>query len=293
MKNRNDLQEIIVRENKIRVMKVGNINYISLTDLARYANKEEPKIPILTWMRNKDVILYLGLWEQINNKNFKGHEFDTFKNEAGRNSFYMSPQKWIKETDAIGIKSKSGRYDGGTFAHPDIAFEFASWLSPEFKLYLITEFERLKTKEANENKLDWYANRLLSKVNYLVHTDSIKNYIVPELTENQKKYIYASEADVINVALFGMTAKEWRDKNPELSLEGNIRDYTDLLHLVILNNLESINSELIKMNLSQEERLIKLNNSARRQIEIIRNNNNVEELETLQKEVNNSKYLLN
>ena len=158
-------------------------------------------------------------------------------------------------------------------------------------MYLIKEFERLKAKETKENKLDWYANRLLSKVNYLVHTDAIKNYIVPELTDSQKKYVYASEADLINVALFGMTSKEWRDNNPEI--EGNIRDNTDLLHLVILNNLESINSELIKMNLSQEERLIKLNNSARRQLQIIKDNNNVKELTSLQKEVNNTKYLFN
>lgn len=158
-------------------------------------------------------------------------------------------------------------------------------------MYLIKEFERLKAKEAKENKLDWYANRLLSKVNYLVHTDAIKNYIVPELTDSQKKYVYASEADLINVALFGMTSKEWRDNNPEI--EGNIRDNTDLLHLVILNNLESINSELIKMNLSQEERLIKLNKSARRQLQIIKENNNVKELTSLQKEVNDTKYLLN
>ena len=154
--------EIIVKEQRISVLRIDNKEFISLTDLARYANPEEPKIPIYTWMRNKDVLAYLGLWEQLNNENFKGHEFETFENKAGNNSFYMSPQKWIKATNAIGIISKSGRYDGGTFAHPDIAFEFASWLSPEFKLYLITEFERLKNDEAYRLKIDWKANRILS-----------------------------------------------------------------------------------------------------------------------------------
>ena len=213
MKNNLIKTEIDVINNKIGVMRIGDTDYISLTDLARYADREEPRLPIRDWMRNKEVILYLGLWESINNKNFKGGEFDTFKNEAGSNLFKMSPQKWIRETNAIGIISKSGRYDGGTFAHPDIAFEFASWLSPEFKLYLIKEFERLKKNEAYQEKIEWHANRILSKANYIVHTDAIRNYIVPTLTEKQKRFVYASEADVLNVALFGMTAKEWREKN--------------------------------------------------------------------------------
>ena len=198
----------------------------------------------------------------------------------------MSPQKWIKETNAIGIVSKSGRYDGGTFAHPDIAFEFASWLSPEFKLYLIKEFERLKSNEMYQQKIEWHANRLLSKLNYVVHTDAVKNYIVPTLTEEQKRFVYAEEADVLNVALFGMTAKEWRQKNPKLAKKGNIRDYTDLLHLVILNNLENTNAEFIKLGMSQSERLISLNNSARNQMEILKNNNGIKELELLQEKIN-------
>ena len=227
------------------------------------------------------------------NKNFKGGEFATFKNEAGSNKFKMSPQKWIKETNAIGIISKSGRYDGGTFAHPDIAFEFASWLSPEFKLYLIKEFERLKSNEMYQQKLEWHANRLLSKLNYVVHTDAVKNYIVPMLTEEQKRFVYAEEADVLNVALFGMTAKEWRQENPELAKKGNIRDYTDLLHLVILNNLENTNAEFIKLGMSQSERLISLNNSARNQMEILKNNNGIKELELLQERINeNNKNLI-
>ena len=198
----------------------------------------------------------------------------------------MSPTQWIKRTNAIGIISKGGRYSIGTYAHPDIAFEFASWLSPEFKLYLITEFERLKTNEAYQEKIDWQANRILSKLNYAIQTDAIKTYIVPTLTEAQKKFAYANEADVLNVALFGMTAKEWREKNPELSKNGNIRDYTDLLHLVILNNLQSTNAQLIEDNVPQSERLVKLNNSARRQMKVLRNNKNIKELEVLQNQVN-------
>src|SRR5574344_77088 len=235
-------------------------------------------------MRNKDVLAYLGLWEQLNNENFKGHEFETFENEAGKNSFYMSPQKWIKETNAVGIISKSGN-NGGTYARSDIALEFASWLSPEFKLYLITEFERLKKNEAYQNKIDWHANRVLAKVSYVVHTDAIKSIIVPTLTEKQKKFVYAEEADVLNVALFGMTAKEWRDNNPELADKGNIRDYTDLLHLVILNNLENINAELIKNNISQVDRLIQLNNIAKHQAEILKNTKSLNDLEYIENKV--------
>ena len=284
--------EINVIDNKIGIMRIGDVDYISLTDLARYADAEEPRLPIRDWMRNKEVISYLGLWESMNNKNFKGGEFATFKNEAGSNKFKMSPQKWIKETNAIGIVSKSGRYDGGTFAHPDIAFEFASWLSPEFKLYLIKEFERLKSNEMYQQKIEWHANRLLSKINYVVHTDAVKNYIVPTLTEEQKKFVYAEEADVLNVALFGMTAKEWRQKNPELAKKGNIRDYTDLLHLVILNNLENTNAEFIKLGMLQSERLISLNNSARNQMEILKNNNGIKELELLQERINENNKIL-
>ena len=236
---------------------------------------------------------YIGLWEQLHNKEFNLVEFDQIKTEYGKNSFAMSPSQWIKRTNAIGIISKGGRYSIGTFAHPDIAFEFASWLSPEFKLYLITEFERLKNKESYQYKLEWSANRLLSKVNYLVHTDAVKEIIVPKLTEKQKRFIYANEADVLNVALFGMTAKEWREQNQELALDGNMRDYTDLLHLIILNNLENSNAEMIKLGIPQQERLIKLNESARRQIELLKNNNRINELEILQNDVNNLSLQLN
>lgn len=286
MRQDNVKTQMMVKEQKIGVLVINGEEYISLTDLARYANPEEPKIPVQTWMRNKDVISYLGLWEKFNNESFKGHEFETFENEAGKHSFYMSPQKWIKETNAIGIISKSGN-NGGTFAHSDIAFEFASWLSPEFKLYLITEFERLKKNEAYREKKEWHANRVLAKANYLVHTDAIKNVIVPTLTEKQKRFIYADEADILNVALFGMTAKEWRDSNPDLADNGNIRDYTDLLHLVILNNLENINAELIKMNIPQSERLIRLNATARKQIELLQNNKAFKSLEYIENKVTN------
>ena len=282
--------EIIVKEQRINVLRIDNKDYISLTDLARYANPDEPKIPIYAWMRNKDVIAYLGLWEQLNNENFKGHEFETFQNQAGKNSFYMSPQKWIKETNAVGIISKSGN-NGGTYARNDIAFEFASWLSPEFKLYLITEFQRLKKKEAYQNKIDWHANRVLAKVSYIVHTDAIKSIIVPTLSEKQKKFVYAEEADVLNVALFGITAKEWRESNPEIAVKGNIRDYTDLLHLVILNNLENINAELIEMKMPQNERLVKLNNIAKRQMELLKNDKSFNHLEYIENKVNSKQEL--
>lgn len=282
--------EIIVKEQRINVLRIDNKEFISLTDLARYANPDEPKIPIYAWMRNKDVIAYLGLWEQLNNENFKGHEFETFENQAGKNSFYMSPQKWIKETNAVGIISKSGN-NGGTYARSDIALEFASWLSPEFKLYVIQEFERLKKNEAYQNKIDWHANRVLAKVSYVVHTDAIKSIIVPTLTEMQKKFVYAEEADVLNVALFGITAKEWRESNPEITNKGNIRDYTDLLHLVILNNLENINAELIEMKIPQNERLVRLNNIARKQMELLKNNKSFNNLEYIENKVNNKQEL--
>ena len=283
--------ELEVNDNKIKVITIDNKEFISLTDLARYANPEEPKIPIQTWMRNKDVIAYLGLWEKLNNEKFKGHEFTTFENSAGKNSFYMSPQKWIKETNAIGIISKSGN-NGGTYARSDIALEFASWLSPEFKLYVIQEFERLKKNEAYQNKIDWHANRVLAKVSYVVHTNAIKSVIVPTLTEKQKKYVYAEEADVLNVALFGMTAKEWRESNPEIADKGNIRDYTDLLHLVILNNLENINAELIEMEIPQNERLIRLNNIARKQMKLLKNNKTFNNLEYMENKVNDEQTLI-
>ena len=277
--------QMVVKDQVINVIRIDDKEFISLTDLARYADEDDPRYPIQNWMRNKDVISYLGLWESIHNENFKGVEFDTFKNEAGSNKFKISPQKWIRETNAIGMISKSGN-NGGTYARSDIALEFASWLSPEFKLYVIQEFQRLKKNEAYQNKIDWHANRVLAKVSYVVHTDAIKGIIVPTLTEKQKKFVYAEEADVLNVALFGMTAKEWRESNPNLAEEGNIRDYTDLLHLVILSNLENINAELIEMGIPQSERLVRLNDMAKKQMELLRKNKSLKNLEYIENKVN-------
>ena len=278
--------EITVKENKIGILRVENDNYISLTDLAKYQNSSDPSFTVKNWLRRINTIDYIGLWEELHNLDFNLVEFDQIKTEYGKNSFTMSPTQWIKRTNAVGMVSKGGRYSIGTYAHPDIAFEFASWLSPEFKLYLITEFERLKANEAYQKKIDWQANRILSKLNYVVHTDAVKTYIVPTLTEEQKKFVYAEEADVLNVALFGMTAKEWREKNPELARNGNIRDYTDLLYLVILNNLQNTNAELIEEKVPQSERLVRLNNSARRQMKVLKDNKSIKDLKLLQKQVN-------
>lgn len=286
MKNNIVKTELNVINNKVSVMRVGNVDYISLTDLARYKDKERTDYIIQNWMRTTNSLLFLGTWEYLNNENFNSIEFDGFKNESGTNAFVMTPKKWIKATNAIGILSKQGRYNSGTFAHPDIAFEFASWLSPEFKLYLIKEFERLKLNESYQEKKEWQANRILAKVNYVVHTDAIKSYIVPKLTEFQKKFVYSNEADVLNVALFGMTAKEWREMYPEEATKGNIRDYTDLLHLVILSNLENTNAEMISHNIPQQERLLKLNESARRQMRVLKENKGIKDLELLQNGIN-------
>ena len=209
-----------VNESEIRVIRVNGEDYISLTDLARYADKEDPSGLIKQWMSNKDSFDFYGLWEELNNPNFNSVEYHLIKtNDVGRNRFLMNPTKWKKLTNAIGIIPSSGKYSLGTYAHSDIALEFASWLSPEFKLYVIREFQRLKKNETYNEKVEWHANRLLVKLNYLTHTTAVKEYLVPKLTEEQKRYVYQNEADILNVALFGMTAKEWRDKNIELAKE--------------------------------------------------------------------------
>lgn len=250
--------------------------FISLTDIAKYRNSLEPFSVINNWLRGRSIIEFLGLWEKINNSNFKPIEFERFRNEAGNNYFVLSPQRWIESTNAIGMISKSGRY-GGTYAHKDIAFEFASWISPEFKLYLITEFQRLKEDENTRLSLDWNLNRTLSKLNYRIHTDAIKENIIPEnITKEQANYIYANEADVLNIALFGKTAKQWRDENPKL--EGNIRDYATIEQLLVLANIESMNAEFIRMELPQSERLLKLNQIAIVQIKSITTNTIVQKL---------------
>lgn len=244
-------------------------DYISLTDIARYKT-DEPNEVIRNWMRNRDTIEFLGLWETLNNPLFNPVEFDRFKNDAGANSFTMSPKKWIENTNAIGIVSKSGRY-GGTYAHSDIAFEFASWISSEFKLYIIKDYKRLKSNESSKFSLSWNVHREISKLNYRIHTDAIKEYLLNDLTEDQLSYKYASEADMLNVALFNKTAKQWRDDNP--SLKGNIRDYASINELLVLSNLENYNSILIKKGITQKERMIELRNLSRTQIMSIENLN--------------------
>ena len=274
--------DIFVNNNKIGIMRVGNVDYISLTDIAKVFNSMEPSFTIKNWLRKFSTIKYIGLWEELHNNNFNLVEYDQIKNSCKNNSFVITPTKWKNLTNAIGIIPSLGKYSKGTYAHHDIAFEFASWLSPEFKLYLIKEFERLKKNEAYQNNLKWQANRLLSKANYLVHTEAIKNYIIPKVSEDQIRITYADEADVLNVALFGMTAKEWRDKHPDLKDEGNIRDYTDMIHLIILSNLENINANLISKGINQRDRLIELNNIAINQLELFKNNKSIEELKQLE-----------
>lgn len=286
MKKDSIVTELNVNNNMIGIIRVNNIDYISITDLAKYANEDDPSGVIRNWMSNQNSFAFYSLWEEINNPDFNSVESHGIKmNEVPYNRFTMTPKRWKKDFNAIGIIPSSGRYSKGTYAHPDIAFEFASWISPEFKLYLITEFQRLKVNEAYQNKIEWHANRTLAKANYLIHTDAIKNHIVPELSEQQKKFVYAEEADVLNVALFGMTAKEWRAKNPELMKEGNIRDFTDILHLIILNNLENLNAELIEMGISQQDRLVRLNLSAKKQIELLQHNENIKQLSDAKKQI--------
>ncbi|HNR53299.1 MAG TPA: KilA-N domain-containing protein [Candidatus Dojkabacteria bacterium] len=254
-------QIIQVKGEDIELIVKNNQDYISLTSIAKYKNTLHPDDIIKNWLRNKNTLEFLGLWEKINNANFKPVEFDGFKSQAGTNTFVITPKQWIRNVSSIGIISKPGKYGGGTYAHKDIAFEFASWISPEFKLYLIKEFQRLKEDESRRNSLDWNLTRTLAKVNYKIHTRSIKENIVPQLvTKKQKTFVYANEADVLNVALFGLTAKEWRESNSEK--EGNIRDYADIRQLICLSNLESLNAELIRDGLSQKERLLKLNITA-------------------------------
>ena len=246
-------------------------DYISLTDIARYKNVHEPKDVVKNWLRVRDTIEFLGLWETIHNPNFKGVEFDSFRKEAGTNAFTLSPQRWIENTNAIGIVSKSGR-GGGTFAHPDIAMEFASWISAEFKLYLIQDYKRLKSDENSKLSLGWNLNREISKINYKIHTDAIKEYLLKDLTNEQLSYQYASEADMLNVALFNKRAKQWREGNP--GLKGNMRDYASLNELLVLANMESYNAILIGKGMDQKERMIELRKLARTQLMSIEKLNN-------------------
>lgn len=270
-----------VNENDIRVMRIEEEDYISLTDLAKYKNPLDPSDVIKKWLSNYDTIEFLGLWEKLSNTDFNSAEFSRIINEAPKKSFVMTPSQWCTKVNAKGITYSKGKYSIGTFAHSDIALEFASWIDNLFKLYLIKEFKRLKYNESYQNKIEWSVRRSLSKTNYRIHTDSIKQNIVPKLTAKQKQFIYADEADIINVALFGMTAKEWREQNP--NLEGNIRDYTDILHLVVLSNLEVLNASMIENNINQEERLEKLNNVARKELQILIKDKNIMEIKKLDK----------
>ena len=257
-------------------------DYISLTDIARYKNVHEPKDVVKNWLRVRDTIEFLGLWETIHNPSFKGVEFDSFRKEAGTNAFTLSPQRWIENTNAIGIVSKSGR-GGGTFAHPDIAMEFASWISAEFKLYLIQDYKRLKSDENSKLSLGWNLNREISKINYKIHTDAIKEYLLKDLTNEQLSYKYASEADMLNVALFNKRAKQWREENPDL--KGNMRDYASLNELLVLANMESYNAILIGKGMDQKERMIELRKLARTQLMSIEklNNTGIQSLEAKSK----------
>jgi hypothetical protein len=255
----------------------GEVNdYISLTDIARYKEASNMDAIIQNWLRNRNTIELLGFWETMYNPDFKPLEFEGFRKQAGLNSFVMTPKRWIENTNAIGITSKSGRY-GGTFAHQDIAFEFASWISIEFKLYIIKEFQRLKADENDHLKLEWNLQRTLAKVNYHIHTDAIKENLIPkELSKAQTSFVYANEADLLNVALFGITAKQWRDANPKA--EGNIRDTATIEQLVVLSNLESINAVLINQGSEQPERLKQLNQIAITQMKSLVANKQIKKL---------------
>lgn len=258
MRKKSPNTKINVRGAEITVIRRKGDDFISLTDMVR--NFDGGPALIEQWLKNKDTVLFLGVWEQLNNADFKTPEFEGIKNEAGRNSFYLSAKKWSQATNAQGLIAKAGRY-GGTYAHRDIAFEFGSWLSPEFKLYLIKEFQRLKDEENDRLQLEWNLQRTLSKINYRIHTDAIKDTLIPQLvTPAQSGQLYASEADLLNVALFGKTAKQWRDDNPKA--KGNIRDHAPIEQLVVLTNLESLNSVFIRQGLEPSQRLLKLNEIA-------------------------------
>ncbi|WP_418700844.1 KilA-N domain-containing protein [Barnesiella intestinihominis] len=263
------MAKITVKDTSVTIISVNENDYINLTDIAKYKSND-PTAVIGNWLRNRNTIEYLGIWESLYNPNFKPLEFEGFKKEAGLNAFTLSPTKWINTTNAIGIISKSGRY-GGTYAHKDIAFKFASWISVEFELYIVKEFQRLKNEE--HQQLGWSAKRELSKINYRIHTDAIKQNLIPsEVTPVQANIIYANEADVLNVAMFGMTAKQWREANPELT--GNIRDYATINELICLSNMENLNAVFIEQGMPQSKRLVRLNQIAIHQMSILESGNN-------------------
>ena len=270
------MEKLVVKGTEINVQWAETVDdYLSLTDIAKLKDSDNPRYIIQNWMRNRNTIEFLGVWESLYNADFNRVEFDAFRTQAGLNSFVMTPQKWVEATNAIGIVSKAGRY-GGTYAHKEIAFEFASWISVEFKLYLVKEFERLKADELKQ--LGWDIKRNLVKINYRIHSDAIKENLIPsELTQRQVSLVYASEADVLNMALFGVTAKQWRDSNP--GLKGNIRDYANVSQLVCLSNLENLNAVFINDGLSMPERLTKLNAIAISQMRILTEDHRILALE--------------
>jgi len=262
-------KKVDVKGTIVSVTNNNKEDFISLTDIARYKNPKKTDYTIQNWLRNRNTVEFLGIWESLNNNSFKPLEFEGFKKQAGLNSFVLTPKQWCEKTNAIGIVSKSGRY-GGTYAHKDIAFEFASWISVEFKLYLIKEFQRLKDNEQKE--LGWNIRRTLAKLNYRIHTDAVKEHLIPvNLLKSKLRFVYSNEADLLNLALFNKTASEWRKENPKL--KGNIRDYATIEQLLVLSNIESFNSELIKDGIIPEERLAKLNQIAIDQMKIMTQNN--------------------
>lgn len=261
------MQTVNVKNTQIRTLKINGEDYICITDIARQKNPIEPKDVVKNWLRLKNTIEYLGLWEKLYNPDFKGVEFDPLYQEAGSNAFTMSPTRWVETTNAIGLVTKNGA-NGGTYAQKDIAFKFASWVSVEFELYLVKEFQRLKEEE--QKQLGWSAKRELAKINYRIHTDAIKQNLIPEeITPAQKSFIYADEADMLNVSMFGKTAKQWREENPDL--KGNIRDYASINQLICLSNMENLNAVFINDGLPQSERLEKLNKIAIQQMKVLEN----------------------
>ncbi|KZX10754.1 KilA-N domain protein [Methanobrevibacter curvatus] len=267
-------ETINVKGTNVSLISKAKEEYFSLTDIAKYRNDKNPSEIISLWLRTFSTIEYLGLWEKLNNPNFKPHIYEGFKVESAKPHFWMSPKKWISETNAIGMISKSGRYGGGTFAHSDIAFKFAAWISAEFELYLIKEFKRLKTEEQKHLSSEWNLQRTLSKINYRIHTDAIKETIIPKiLTNEQISYVYANEADLLNVALFGMTAKQWREANPDK--KGNIRDHATIEQLIVLSNMEGINALLVREEIHQSERVAQLNKVAITQMQSLINDSNI------------------
>ncbi len=280
-KDKNFKDTIFAKGTEITVVSGEDDNdYVSLTDIAKYKTDENPGYVIQNWMRNRNVVQFLGLWERLNNPNFNCLEFEAIENEAGLNSFVLTPKKWIEKTGAIGMTSKQGRY-AATFAHSDIAFEFASWISPEFKLYIIKDYQRLKADENSRLSIGWNLNRILAKINYRIHTDAIKDVLIPpDVTLQKQNMTYATEADLLNVALFGMTAKEWRLANPDA--KGNIRDEASLQQLIVLSNMESLNAEFIRQGLPQKERIIRLNASAKQMMGSLLNSAGIERLKQLE-----------